>query len=109
MGQAQIAQATAQLTATANSLIAQHQQAFNAQSRQGRSGSTAYAATNPSYAADIGNGRSFSRLVQRMAELDRAPDPTVFSIGAPRAMAPAAVKAASSDWIVASGIPTEQL
>eukprot|EP00959_Pyramimonas_sp_CCMP1952_P172449 3603003-Pyramimonas_sp.AAC.1 len=47
--------------------------------------------------------------VHRVAECDSSPDPAVSSIGAPRAMAPSAVKAALSEWIVASGIPTEQL
>eukprot|EP00959_Pyramimonas_sp_CCMP1952_P247934 5182898-Pyramimonas_sp.AAC.1 len=52
---------------------------------------------------------SVSFDVQRVAEWDRAPDRTVFSIGASRAMAPASVKAALSTWIVVSGVPTEQL
>eukprot|EP00959_Pyramimonas_sp_CCMP1952_P099135 2072611-Pyramimonas_sp.AAC.1 len=47
--------------------------------------------------------------VHRVAECDRAPGPTVFCIGAPRAMASSAVKAALSEWIVASGVPIEQL
>ncbi|CAK0838174.1 unnamed protein product, partial [Prorocentrum cordatum] len=47
--------------------------------------------------------------VQKLATWDRTPDPTVFSIGAPRAIAPAAVKAALAEWIQASGVPVDQL
>eukprot|EP00959_Pyramimonas_sp_CCMP1952_P108125 2260434-Pyramimonas_sp.AAC.1 len=39
---------------------------------------------------------------------DRVPDPTVFSIGAPRALAPTAIKTALAEWIHASGVPVDQ-
>eukprot|EP00959_Pyramimonas_sp_CCMP1952_P241666 5051160-Pyramimonas_sp.AAC.1 len=45
--------------------------------------------------------------VQKLATWDRVPDPTVFSIGAPRAMAPAAIKTALAEWIHASGVPVD--
>eukprot|EP00959_Pyramimonas_sp_CCMP1952_P227518 4757320-Pyramimonas_sp.AAC.1 len=46
---------------------------------------------------------------QKLATRGRAPDPTALCIGAPRAMAPAAIKTALADWIHVSGVPVDQL
>eukprot|EP00959_Pyramimonas_sp_CCMP1952_P417493 8746895-Pyramimonas_sp.AAC.1 len=46
--------------------------------------------------------------VQKLATWDRVPDPTVCSIGAPRAMAPAAIKTALAEWMHASVVPADQ-
>eukprot|EP00959_Pyramimonas_sp_CCMP1952_P174999 3657005-Pyramimonas_sp.AAC.1 len=126
MGQAQIAQATAQLTATANSLIAHQQQVFTAQVHEFLTTSKQKAAhldlhdksTHELHSragkveADQQRMRRQLQAMeqtlavaeasvpfdgQRIAEWDRAPDPTVFSTGAPRAMAPAAIKTALSE------------
>eukprot|EP00959_Pyramimonas_sp_CCMP1952_P236864 4950277-Pyramimonas_sp.AAC.1 len=46
---------------------------------------------------------------QRLAEWRRAPDPALFSIGAPRAVSPQAVMEALGGCIAAFGVPAEHL